>query len=58
MTNVPITPARSGFDFMTKSQDLMKEMDGLVTHIERAQTEANITRDKIRALDGESILVS
>jgi hypothetical protein len=36
----------------------MKEMDGLVTHIERTQTEANITRDKLRALDGESILVS
>ena len=43
---------------MAKIQDLMKEMDGLVTHIERAQTEANITRDKLRALDGESILVS
>ena len=58
MTNVPITPARSGFSFWQKIQDLMKDMDGLITHIERAQTEANITRDKIRALDGESILVS
>jgi hypothetical protein len=34
-------------------------MDGLVVaHIERAQAEANITRDKLREIDGESILVS
>jgi hypothetical protein len=51
MTNVPITPARSGFGFWQKIQNLMKEMDRLVT-------QANITRDKLRALDGESILVS
>jgi chromosome segregation ATPase len=39
----------------TQVQELMKEKDGLVADKERAQAQANVLRDKLNALDGESI---
>jgi chromosome segregation ATPase len=36
-------------------QELTKEKDGLVADKERAQAQATIVRDKLRALDGESV---
>jgi putative membrane protein len=39
----------------TQVQELTKEKDGLVADKESAQAQANVLRDKLRALDGESI---
>jgi putative membrane protein len=49
------TAERKLVDATTQVQELTKEKDGLVADKERAQVQVDVLREKLRALDGESI---